>query len=169
MRTWNFKISDFPWLTKDLPNSLYHFWNNLAYFLKIMHHSSMPWQITVDPLKRARIKLSTSSVKLQCKSWSALASIVLPYPSLHCFAQPTLPYLALLCYTYLLICIYLFHKLMKYTTEMWKFSLFHSNFWSIFADALCYPFIHTLICLEVKCAKVVHMSCKFHLYLTCSS
>ena len=70
-------------------------------FLKIMHHSSMPWQITVETLVRARTWTVNSSVKLQYNSCPALASTALPYPSLHCFVQSTLRHFALLCYIYL--------------------------------------------------------------------
>ena len=51
MKFQNFRLS---MADKNLPNSLYRFWNNLADFLKIMHHSSTQWQITVDTLDRAR-------------------------------------------------------------------------------------------------------------------
>ena len=69
-------------------------------------------------------------MKLQCK--------VLPYFSLHSFVQPTLPYLTLLCYTYLVISTSLIHKLMKYTTEMWKCSNV-LNFIAFFVDICLRP------------------------------
>ena len=127
MRAWNFKISDFPWLTKNLPNSLYHFWISLAAFLKIIHHSSMPWQITVDTLraKTWNFKFSNSQPLLwNCNASPALHLQALSCTTLqlHCLAQPSLPYLALLCYPYLVVSTHLIHKLMKYTTEMLKFS-----------------------------------------------
>ena len=90
LRTWNFKISDFLRLTKNLPNSLYHFWNNLADFLKIMHHSSMVWQITGDTWDRARtwnFKFSNCQPLL----WNCNASLALHLQALSC---PTLHYIA---------------------------------------------------------------------------
>ena len=55
-------------------------------------------------------------------AFPAKTAAVLLYPLLHCFAQSTLPYLAQLYYTFLVVTTHLIHKLMKYTIEMWKFS-----------------------------------------------
>ena len=87
----NFKFSDFQQLVRNLPNSLYHFWNNLRDFLKTVHHCSMPWQITVDTLDRARtwnFKFSDCQPLL----WNCNASPALHLQALSC---PTLHYIAL--------------------------------------------------------------------------
>ena len=127
MRTCNFKISDFPWPTKSLPNCLYHFWDNLADFLKIMHAFFKAMTNNNDTLDRARtwnFKFSNCQPLLwNCNASPALhlQALSCPLPlKLHCFVQPTLPYLALLWYNHLVISTHLIQKLIKYTTEMWK-------------------------------------------------
>ena len=97
MRTLNFKISDFPWLTKNLPNCLYHFSNNLADFLKIMYHSSMPWQIIVDTLDRARTwNFKFSSCQPLLWNWNAKSCPTLYYTPLYNQPCSTLPYCVIL-------------------------------------------------------------------------
>ena len=74
-------------------HSLYYFWNNPADFLKIMHYSSMPWQLTVDSLDRAMTwNFKFSNYQLFCET----AIQVLPYTCKH---FPALPFTTLLCTT----------------------------------------------------------------------
>ena len=81
------------------------FLNNLADFLKIMHHSSMSWQITVDTLDRARtwnFKFSNCQPLLwYCNAspalhLQALSCTILHYMALHSQPYPILPYCVIL-------------------------------------------------------------------------
>ena len=162
MRTWNFKISDFPFFISFLKQP-YRFFENYVSFFNAMTGNKQ-WTLWIEQgLEILNFQTLNSSVKLQCKSCPALASTLLPYPSLHCFAQPTLPDLALLCYTYLVISTHLIHNLLKYGTEMWKFSQFCSIFWYIFfTPSATLSFTPSFFWNEMCWG--VHMSCKFHLY-----